>query len=171
MPRYTQGMMDLGATICTARKPACKLCPLAPSCVARRIGQPEQYPVKTRKLKRSSQSIWLLWAQAGDGSVWLNKRPIPGVWAGLYCFPLFDSPEALAAAVPARWRSALRDVPAFTHVLTHKDLHLHPVQVELPATPLAGLEGLWVAADKWPRLGLPAPVRNLLRRVPGAVSA
>ena len=162
MPRYTQGVMDLGATVCTTKKPDCSVCPLAQSCVARGQGQPEKYPVKTRKLKRSAQSIWLLWAQTGDASVWLSKRPTPGVWAGLYCFPLFDNREALELAVPARYRSALQDGSAFTHVLTHKDLHLHPVQVQLPPSAMESSEGAWLAADEWPRLGLPAPVRKLL---------
>jgi A/G-specific adenine glycosylase len=154
--------MDLGATVCTAKKPVCGACPVAKHCVARRLGQPENYPVKTRKLKRSAQSIWLLWAQAGDASVWLSKRPTPGVWAGLYCFPLFDQREALEAAVPARYRSVLRDAPAFTHVLTHKDLYLHPVQVRLPSSAMARSEGAWIDSDAWPRLGLPAPIRKLL---------
>ncbi len=174
MPRYTQGMMDLGATICTAKKPGCEACPVARSCAARRLGEPERYPVKTRKLKRSSQSIWLLWAQTGDASVWLSKRPAPGVWAGLYCFPWFDQREALQAAVPERYRPALQDAPAFIHVLTHKDLYLHPVQVQLPTSAVASAEGGWIAAQDWPGLGLPAPVRKLLLRAhpaPGAVSA
>lgn len=162
MPRYTQGVMDLGATVCAAKKPACGRCPIAKSCVARGLGDPERYPVKTRKLKRSSQSIWLLWAQARDASVWLSKRPTPGVWAGLYCFPLFDNRETLEAAVPARYRSMLCDTPSFTHVLTHKDLFLHPVQVQLPTSSMARSAGAWIAADEWPCLGLPAPVRKLL---------
>ena len=90
MPRYTQGLMDLGATVCATRKPNCDACPLAGICVAKRMGTQLQFPVKSKKLKRSVQTIWLLWAQARDGSVWLSKRPTPGVWAGLYCFPLFD---------------------------------------------------------------------------------
>ena len=166
MPRYTQGVMDLGATVCTTKKPNCCACPVAASCVARTTGQPEQYPVKTRKLKRSSQSIWLLWAQAEDASVWLSKRPTPGVWAGLYCFPLFDSREALEAEVPESYRLALQDAPAFTHVLTHKDLYLHPVQVHLPISAMLQAEGAWIAAEECLRLGLPAPIRKLLVQGP-----
>ncbi len=173
MPRYTQGMMDLGATVCSARDPGCGVCPLAQACVARRIGQVERYPVRTRRARRSSESIWLLWAQTQSGSVWLGRRPTPGVWGGLHCFPLFDDYAALAAAVPARYRSALREMAPFLHVLTHKDLHLHPVQVRLPASVKPGADGMWVGADQWPPLGLPAPVRKLLiglsrPRVPGA---
>ena len=164
MPRYTQGVMDLGATLCTRKKPACERCPLASLCVGRQLGQPERYPVKTRKLKRSAQSIWLLRAFDADGAVWLAKRPTPGVWAGLYCFPLFDSREALEAALPAQYQLALQEAPAFTHVLTHKDLHLHPVGLPLPKSSELQIQGDWVPAADWPRLGLPAPVRKLLEQ-------
>lgn len=162
MPRYTQGLMDLGATVCTAKKPNCAVCPLARICVAQSLGEPQLYPVKTRKLKRSSQSIWLLWAQGDKDGVWLSQRPTPGVWAGLYCFPLFDQRESLEAAVPEHYRAGLQDTPSFTHVLTHKDLYLHPVQVQMPSSALASSQGRWVSAQEWPRLGLPAPVRKLL---------
>jgi A/G-specific adenine glycosylase len=161
MPRYTQGLMDIGATVCLARKPACLVCPVQTLCAAAAEGRPERYPVKSRKLKRSAQSIWLLRARQDDGSTWLAKRPTPGVWAGLYCLPLFDSRDALAAALPARARRALRDAEPFVHVLTHKDLHLHPVEATLPASWRAP-EGDWFAPAQWPQLGLPAPVRKLL---------
>jgi A/G-specific adenine glycosylase len=164
MPRYTQGMMDLGATVCLARQPACQVCPLAPACVAQREQAPEKYPVKSRKLKRSAQSLWLLWAQTRDGAVWLSQRPSPGVWAGLYCLELFDSREALEAAVPARYRAALQDDAVVKHVLTHKDLYLHPVRVRLAPTALKRAGGAWFAAAQWPGLGLPAPVRKLLTK-------
>ncbi len=162
MPRYTQGVMDLGATVCQARKPACDQCPVAAVCVARRDDAPERYPVKTRKLKRTAQSLWLLWAQTRDGAVWLRQRPTPGVWAGLYCLELFDSHAALVQAVPAAYQERLQELPAFTHVLTHKDLHLHPVRVQLPARVRLSAAGGWQAGATWPQLGLPAPVRKLL---------
>jgi A/G-specific adenine glycosylase len=162
MPRYTQGVMDLGATVCTARKPACTVCPLAKSCKAHSMGQPERFPVKTRKLKRRSESIWMLWGQAAGFSAWLSKRPSPGVWAGLYCFPLFASRDALVAAVPEIYHPNLQDCSPVSHVLTHKDLHLHPVRVQLATSGTDGMEGKWVAANDWPQLGLPAPVRRLL---------
>lgn len=168
MPRYTQGMMDLGATVCLSRKPLCPVCPVQPSCRAHAQGTPQNYPVKTRKLKRSTQSIWMLWAQTPQGAVWLSRRPTPGVWAGLYCFDLFESREALEAAVPASYRAALESEAVVPHVLTHKDLFLHPVRLCLPAGAMAEgkaqTAGAWFAAELWPDLGLPAPVRKLLLR-------
>ena len=162
MPAYTQGMMDLGATVCLARNPSCLICPLETVCEARRLQTPQAFPVKTRKLRRTAQSLWLLRARDRKGSVWLEKRPTPGVWAGLYCLPVFDSREALEAALPARARAGLQDAPAFLHVLTHKDLYLHPVEVDLPTGALEAREGQWFGDGEWPDLGLPAPVRKLL---------
>jgi A/G-specific adenine glycosylase len=170
MPRYTQGLMDLGATVCTARSPSCLLCPVREPCVARAEGAPERYPVKTRKLKRSAQVLWMLWAQAADGRVWLERRPASGIWGGLRCLPLFESREDLLAALPPRAASRLLDLPPFVHVLTHKDLHLHPVRGQLTEAALVGRHGAWFASGAWPKLGLPAPVRRLLEEsavVPG----
>jgi A/G-specific adenine glycosylase len=164
MPRYTQGLMDLGATVCLAGKPACAACPVQDMCVARAEGAPEGYPVKTRKLKRTAQALWLLRAQAADGSVWLEKRPPAGIWGGLHCLPVFDSCEALQAAVPARTRARLRDEAPFLHVLTHKDLHLHPVAAQVPQASMRNAEGAWFASDEWAQLGLPAPIRRLLEK-------
>ena len=162
MPRYTQGMMDLGATVCVAKKPACEVCPLNDICLARQSGVPENYPVKTRKLKRTAKSLWLLWAQSTSGKVLLSQRPTPGVWAGLYCFALFDSREALAHCVAQHHQQDLHDAPAFTHVLTHKDLHLHPVRLTAPVRALNGVEGRWFSLSEASALGLPAPIRKLL---------
>jgi len=168
MARYTQGMMDLGATVCLPKKPACLLCPVSANCQAHAEGDPERYPVRTRKLKRSSQSIWLLWARSADGAVWLAPRPTPGVWAGLQCFPLFDSEATLRSVLTPAQLSALQAEPTFVHVLTHKDLHLHPWRLEIAAgTDLGDLPGRWVSAAQWPSLGLPAPIRKLLESAQG----
>ena len=162
MPAYTQGLMDLGATVCLQRNPQCLLCPVSDACVARGEGRAQDYPVKSRKLKRSSQSLWLLHAQSPEGAVWLEKRPASGIWAGLYCLPVFESRDELAAALPAVSRRSLRDDPAFLHVLTHKDLYLHPVGAQLKASALREDKGAWFDATQWPSLGLPAPIRKLL---------
>lgn len=165
MPRYTQGLMDLGATVCSTKNPRCGECPLASLCIAKKTGEPEKYPVKTRKIKRSAQSIWLLVAKQDDGSVLFNKRPTPGVWAGLYCLPLYDDRAALDADVALDLRGNLTAIPVFTHVLTHKDLYLHPVLLAAPSGLAEFAQGHWVSAKEWPLLGLPAPIRKLLTTI------
>jgi A/G-specific adenine glycosylase len=164
MPRYTQGMMDLGATVCLPKKPQCAICPVRPDCVATKAGDPQRYPVRTRTLKRSTQSIWLLWVQSADGAVWLDKRPTPGVWAGLHCLPLFDSEDALVGQVPVAMRKGLEALPVFTHVLTHKDLYLHTWRLTVPQSSVGWEAGQWIGAEAWPQVGLPAPIRKLLQQ-------
>ena len=163
MPRYTQGMMDLGSGICTASKPSCLLCPVQTQCVAQREGAPERYPVKTKKLKRTAASWWLLWLQREDGAIWLEKRPAKGIWAGLYCLPVYESEAALEQAAAGLGAMAEQQPGPFLHVLTHKDLHLHPVKVLAQKNAMEGAPGQWCAPSQLAAVGLPAPVRSLLQ--------
>ena len=178
MPRYTQGLMDLGATICNSRQPKCLLCPVQAICRARSEGNPERYPVKTRKLKRSAHLISLLWAQRPDGSVWLEKRPASGIWSGLYCLPVFENGEEFRALLLESVGKRAEPLPTFLHVLTHKDLHLSPWVAGFGATqamPSALMSEArpagWFGPNEWPALGLPAPIRKLLARDSGMVQA
>jgi A/G-specific adenine glycosylase len=163
---YTQGLMDLGATLCTLRKPDCARCPLASRCVARASGTPEAWPVKTRKLKRGARENALLLLQRGP-EVWLQQRPATGVWAGLWTPPLFDSSTALDEATTA-WPGHGAWLPTFQHALTHFEWTLHPLHWHWPArgkaaVPLA--EGRWFTLPDALAMGLPAPVRRLLERL------
>jgi len=160
MPRYTQALMDLGATLCLPRKALCEACPVVSVCQAKAQDAPLAYPVKTRKLKRSSATLWLLWAVNAQGQVWLQKRPDKGIWAGLFSLPVFDAEAQLLAAWPQG--QAPTYIEPWKHVLTHRDLHLHPVQLSGSGKFAPAGEGQWVDAGAWPDLGLPAPVRMLL---------
>ena len=160
--RYTQGLMDLGATLCTARAPACQACPLAAICVARSEGAPERYPLRSRRTARGRRENWWLWLQWRD-RVWLQQRPARGVWAGLWTLPLLDD-EGAADAIAASLGVALESLPAIEHALTHFDWSLHPRRARLarkPTAPLPG-PGRWVERSAAAKLALPAPLRRLL---------
>ena len=168
MPAYTQGLMDLGATVCSRSKPDCLLCPLSGLCVARASGRMTDYPVRTRKLKRSRRENWCLWLQTPD-AVWLQRRPDSGIWAGLWSLPMFDDAESLQDAVGVVSASGANVValPSFVHVLTHLDWTLHPSRLDLCQSEAdlvaAGLgEGRWWSLDQLDRIGLPAPFSRLL---------
>ena len=175
MAAYTQGLMDLGASLCSTRRPACDACPLAGICMARAEGRPEAYPVKTRKLKRGQRAHALLWLDHG-GSVWLVQRPQTGVWAGLWSLPEFASMDALWDQATG-WPGDGQPLPAVQHALTHFDWTLRPCHWLLPAglglaalRPVqAGLPaGRWVPRQQALTMGLAAPIRRLLEAgVPG----
>ncbi len=169
MDAYTQGLMDLGATLCSARQPQCEVCPLAARCVARAQQSTQAYPVKSRRLKRGQRSHALLWLQRGD-VWWLIQRPATGVWAGLWSLPEHSSREALQA-LTAHWPGQGQWLPPVAHALTHFDWMLFPLvwqwplNVPLEADALApaggGLPGRWMTATEALARGLPAPVRKL----------
>ena len=166
MPRYTQGLMDLGAMVCLARKPLCLLCPVQSQCVALQEGMPEKYPVKTRKLVRKSESWWLLLLRDTKGRVHLERRPSSGIWSGLHCLPMYAHRADLTAHSAVAAAERILELPPFLHVLTHRDFHLHPVLVEVGADADAGIaadsSSAWFTSAQWAALGLPAPIRKLL---------
>lgn len=160
MARYTQGMMDLGATICTRTKPKCELCPLKTSCMARKLGTAEQFPVKPVKKKgKPSRDMDLLWLSCGD-HVLLEQRPAKGVWGGLWCMPTdVGMTDRLGLIKPLRMAS-------FAHELTHFRMVITPWRLaitgDLHPMPVVAEHQRWVPLTKLKDYGLPKPVRGLL---------
>ncbi len=174
MPAWTQGVMDLGATVCTPRKPQCLVCPLTASCAARAAGRQADFPVKEKRLKRSRRESWALWLQAGSGDaaqVWLQQRAHSGIWSGLWSWPLFDDAPSREAALNTllaapEASATAQALPSFKHVLTHLDWTLHPLRLSL-ATPLDASPALgagrWFSRTELATLGLPAPIAKALQ--------
>jgi A/G-specific adenine glycosylase len=169
--RYTQGLMDLGASLCSARRPDCNACPLEALCAARREGHPERYPVKTRRGTRGARRNAMLWLVQGP-RLWLTQRPPKGVWAGLWTLPLFDSMQALEDLIQG-WPGRTEALPPIDHALTHFDWRLEPLRHALPARlgpvrrdalEAALPHGRWFSRDEALAMGLPAPVRKLIER-------
>ena len=125
---FAQAMMDLGATICTPKRPACALCPLAENCVARKSGAPETWPRRAPKPERPERRGAVFVAVRADGAVLLRTRPPKGLLGGMAEFPGtewstdFDASRALEAApIALDWEPKAGDV---VHVFTHFALKL-----------------------------------------------
>ena len=166
---YSQGLMDLGATLCASRNPSCESCPVNVGCVACTTGTQTEYPVRSRRLERGTRENTLLLLQ-WRAQVWLERRPERGVWAGLWSVPEFDTASSFKQA-SADWPGRGAVLPSLVHVLTHFDWTLHPVRWALPgrtgAARVAQIVAAWPAGRWFSRadaleLGLPAPVRKLL---------
>jgi A/G-specific adenine glycosylase len=165
--RYTQAIMDLGATLCTRRQPGCGECPLMSRCAAQAASRQHDYPVPKKSLKRRQREAWLLFMQRADGAIRLVRRPEQGVWGGLWSPPEFDSRQALEQSIAAQSGSiaTLRAGSPLLHVFTHFDLLIHPMwtRVEGAGAVAEGTTLLWYNADLDPRVGLPAPIAYLLK--------
>ena len=179
MPAYTQGLMDLGATCCTPRRPDCPACPLSERCQARVAGRVDELPTaKPRKALPTRQAnllvVWRDEEEGGESAVLLQRRPPAGIWGGLWSLP-----ELEAAELPGDGLRRLLGTSAapffckpadpLTHVFTHFRLDIQPWIVHLP-NDLKIASGRVAEADgqRWVRQrdltdhGLPAPIRKLL---------
>lgn len=119
---WAQALMDLGATICRPKSPLCGDCPITRWCAGYASGQPERYPLKTKKAERPHRHgfAWVL--RDDQGRVGLVRRPDKGLLGGMLGLPTSDwssTPDA-APPVPADWREA----GAIEHVFTHFSLTL-----------------------------------------------
>lgn len=124
---FAQGMMDLGATICTPKRPACVLCPLRDGCRALRAGDPEFYPVKAAKKEKPRRVGAAFVAVRRDGAVLLRKRPEKGLLGGMAEVPGTDWTARIDGATGAEaapFRANWRPKGSISHVFTHFELEL-----------------------------------------------
>ncbi len=165
---YTQGLMDLGATICTRSKPACATCPVSEGCVARETGRTAELPFpRPRKEYPTRQARWLVLRH--EGKVLLERRPPAGIWGGLWAFP--ESAGAnLEGDCLTRFGCTLsghRELPSFAHGFTHFRLEITALVCEVdqlgPQVESAGR--IWLDAGAAMEAAVPTPVRNLLREL------
>jgi len=170
---YTQGIMDLGATLCTRSRPACTVCPMNDGCIAALEGRQAQLPRPKQKRHRPSREATLLIAQRGvhgSSSVLVERRPTTGLWGGLWAPPQFDSQsEAMEWCTN---RIGHTEVHATTlapidHAFTHFDLRLNPLRVRCALTSQVREDGdlLWYRLESPPRIGLPQPIAQLFERL------
>jgi A/G-specific adenine glycosylase len=125
---FAQALMDLGATTCTPRRPACSLCPLQASCRAKALGRPEDFPRKARKLERPKRRGAVFFLRRTDCALLVRTRPPHGLLGGMTEFPGTDWTEAFEAGKACRaapLRADYRKLPVqVSHVFTHFALSL-----------------------------------------------
>lgn len=157
MPSFTQGLMDLGATVCQPRRVDCARCPLASDCAARASDDALQWPRPKAKIKRQTLRWWLVFVQNVKGQWAWQQRPASGIWGGLMVPWLVED----EAEIQRQWPDMrLQHLPMFKHVLTHRDLMLYPVVVQGDVDGAAvGLQ--WVEASAVSNLALPAAVQKV----------
>ena len=133
---YAQSVMDLGATICTPRSPACGICPLMQHCAARKQGIAETLPRKQPKPEKPTRAgqVWVV-QRALDGSFLLEQRPEKGLLGGMLAFPSSGWDGSIAPApAPLPWRA----LGSVRHTFTHFHLNLEVLFSDAPCNPQRG---------------------------------
>jgi len=162
---YTQGLMDLGASVCTRANPACVRCPVATQCVARREDRISELPSpRKRKPLPLRRATWLVLLH--QGSVLLERRPSTGIWGGLWVFPEISGNRALTSC---RQNFSVeiakpRKLPPIEHGFSHFRLQARPILCRVTKVlPRAEAPGrLWLEIDEAAKAAVPIPVRKLL---------
>jgi len=128
---YAQAVMDLGATICTPRTPACGICPWRAPCAARAAGVQGDLPRKAAKKPRPVRHGIAYVARRADGAWLLERRPDKGLLGGMLGWPgseWNDAPEP-APPLDADWQELPEEA---RHVFTHFELRLKVCVADVP---------------------------------------
>lgn len=151
---YAQAIMDLGATICSPRAPACGICPWRDDCAGRLLGVAAELPRKTRKAAKPTRLGLAYLAVRPDGSVLVERRPDTGLLGGMTGLPCGPWGEAASPAPPfaAEWRDLGVEV---RHTFTHFHLRLRLMGARAP---LGG------PGDYRPRAGLAETMPTVMRK-------
>jgi A/G-specific adenine glycosylase len=171
---FAQAMMDLGATICTPRRPACIVCPLRDECRALAAGDPERYPLKAAKKDKPARRGAAFVAVRADGAILLRRRADTGLLAGMSEVPTTEwtarqdgASDILAAPFPADWEA----VGSVQHVFTHFALTLTVFRADLTNAVSMPAGGWWSPPDMLPGEALPTVMRKAIETAKPGVFA
>ncbi|MBE0506157.1 MAG: A/G-specific adenine glycosylase [Marinospirillum sp.] len=175
---YTQAIMDLGATICTPRKPVCNLCPVAAACQARQLNLTGQLPEPRPKKILPEKHRFALVLLDIQQRIRLEQRPDSGIWGGLWSLPEFENLEALHQWLRQQHPTAIcqtDQAEPMKHTFSHYRLILQPILARLPEptynvtepqpeafnAPIQPLN--WYDPQNPVNIGLAAPVTGLIK--------
>jgi len=152
---YTQALMDLGATVCM-RRPDCARCPVSRRCIARREDRISELPApRPKKVLPLRRATWLVLRR--NDEVLLERRPSPGIWGGLWCFP-----ERLKGGLRGYARSRGRKLAPIEHGFTHFRLRIQPLLRDVPGKKTPGPALRWMRIADVASAAVPTPVRSLI---------
>lgn len=168
---YAQALMDLGATVCTPRKPKCVICPLMAQCQARALGIAEELPAREAKANKPTRHAIAFVALRPDGAMLLRRREEKGMLGGMMEVPTtawraarWTLDEAQAQApVKAAPRSRWRQLPGIVrHGFTHFDFEIVVAVARVSASAAGSATGRWVSLDALSDQALPTVMKKII---------
>ncbi len=163
---YTQALMDLGATVCVRRRPACASCPLNADCEAHLQGRVDDLPQARVSRVRPLRQSTLLWVHDDQRRLLLQRRAPTGIWAGLWS--LVEGETAQQAMSTLRQLGVDAGEPmamaSLRHEFTHFSLDIDVLSVHAVGIAIADGDSRWCSITEALQLGLPQPLRRLLQQ-------
>jgi A/G-specific adenine glycosylase len=164
---YTQGMMDLGALVCSRSQPSCTTCPVSTDCIAHAECRAPELPTpRPRKVLPERQVQMLLMLDRGE--LMLEKRPTRGIWGGMWSLPELPIDSDPACHCRERFgfiAQAQQALPQLRHTFSHFKLHIKPVQLQLEPRHGTSPGQIWLPLGDALDAALPAPVRKLVAQL------
>ncbi|MCO4321924.1 A/G-specific adenine glycosylase [Aliidiomarina quisquiliarum] len=156
---FAQGLLDIGATLCTPKQPKCGECPFSNYCVAFATDRQAELPTPKVKKKVPERDAHFIWRYENN-AIQLEKRIESGIWAALWCFPEVSEPPPHAILAGE-----------FKHIFSHFKMHGHIWQLQ-PAVaevsqhePKVTGQQRWVSQHQLSEFGLPAPIKKILPKL------
>ncbi|WP_436913426.1 A/G-specific adenine glycosylase [Acinetobacter schindleri] len=162
---YTQAIMDLGATVCTPRKPLCLYCPMQQHCQAHQQGLENELPFKKAKKPVPVKSAQVLILQCGDQWLW-QQRPNTGLWGGLWCLPIIEEVHELDILKQSLGLKQFIQKVEISHSFTHFTWQLEGlvfvIDADLQEHLAIELNGIWLEPTAAVQAGIPTAMKKLI---------
>ncbi len=160
--QLNEGLMELGATVCTPRGPSCSGCPLRDQCQARRSGHPERYPSPKSAVARQ-RWVHHVVVMVSNGRVLMQCRPVSGMWAGMF------QPLTVESARPLRTKELQSAVPLAIRKLVQRELIVHQtthreIEFRVYTAETSAADRSWPTVEAALRLPLSNPHRRILQQ-------
>lgn len=168
---YTQAMMDLGATLCTSKKPLCLYCPVNQDCQAFLQNRVLEFPHKKAAKATLEKQANVLIIEDQQSGKWLwQQRPSEGLWGGLYCLPILDDATLLLEFTQQFQLTPTRILPPVKHSFTHFTWYLTPQVFAITADQIEALQyhfanSQWLDATQAVASGLPKAMLTVISKV------
>ncbi len=162
---YTQAIMDLGATVCTPKKPLCLYCPMQQHCQAHQQGLENELPFKKAKKPVPVKSAQVLILQCGDQWLW-QQRPNTGLWGGLWCLPIIEEVHELDVLKQSLGLKQFIQKVEISHSFTHFTWQLEglvfAIDADLQKHLAIELNGIWLEPTAAVQAGIPTAMKKLI---------
>ena len=156
---FNQGLMELGALICTPTSPKCLLCPVREYCMAYNEGDPEKLPVKSKKVKMKHLTYDVFVCEDSEGRILMEQRPEEGLLASMWQFPMMEheTDQALFETTYKVQVSKQQELVTFKHVFSHLTWHVSSYYIQSEPSH----SGQWFTREQIELLPMPVPMLKI----------
>lgn len=164
---FNQGLMELGAVICTPTKPKCLLCPVREYCTAFFEGMQEELPIKTLNKKTKIHKMKAVVIEAKDGKILLEKRPAKGLLANMWQFPMIELPTArhtVEEVIEHDYQINIKkekEIIAFKHIFSHLIWEMESFEAKLIEEKGHNVHCKWFTKEEIEKQPMPVPILKI----------